>query len=218
MRACGQESPPFGRFRIPPAATPHTDCGDGLPTGSALSEHLPAAPGHSEDSLFHPTRARRFSDNGTRGFLHHRRPFNWHRFQLEGVDSSGSHRKKKRRPARIFPAEFALEPKAQPVVSNFRMAIPKVGRQLALDPQMIQLQLDRWNTPWKKASHIICAYAQSANFMPIALCFDHHSLPPFHLQPDEAPWKTWSEMLAPGEGNSLHWSPSDLAVTPETPI
>ncbi len=39
-------------------------------------------------------------------------------------------------------AQLAPQPKTQPGVSNFRMTIPKVCIQPALNPQMIQLQLD----------------------------------------------------------------------------
>jgi hypothetical protein len=52
--------------------------------------------------------------------------------------------------------------------------LPESGRQIALDLQMIQLQLNEGNTSRKVPLNVAAAYVQSGNSAAFALCFDYH--------------------------------------------
>jgi hypothetical protein len=49
---------------------------------------------------------------------------------------------------------FRLEPGAQPGIEDFRLALPKVGIQSALDVEMVELEFDGWNVILKVAPHV----------------------------------------------------------------
>ena len=68
--------------------------------------------------------------------------------------SSGYHRERYRRAIRFGMHVFGLKPGAQPGVEDFRLALPKVGIQSALDVEMVELEFDGWNVILKVAPHV----------------------------------------------------------------
>jgi hypothetical protein len=52
---------------------------------------------------------------------------------------------------------LCFKPRTQPRVIDFRLALPEIRGQSALDPEMIQLQLDRGDFLGEISPHIVCA-------------------------------------------------------------
>jgi hypothetical protein len=59
-----------------------------------------------------------------------------------------------------------------------RLPAPEIGRQPALNSQMIELKLDRGNVAPKITAGIGCAYMKSCNLAADALSFHNHNKPP----------------------------------------
>ena len=51
---------------------------------------------------------------------------------------------------------FGFEPRAEARIVNFRLALPEIWRQSALDAEMIQLQFDGGHFLGKISPYIIC--------------------------------------------------------------
>jgi len=66
----------------------------------------------------------------------------WDRLQAEGVITLRNHRQGDRRAIAAAVHVLGFEPCAQPWIEDLRLALPEIGSQSALDPKMIQLQLD----------------------------------------------------------------------------
>jgi hypothetical protein len=67
-----------------------------------------------------------------------------------------------------------FKPCAQPRIVDIRRALPKIGRQSTLNPQMIQLQLDDLNAFRKIATDIVYADVQSDHSQALVPRFDDH--------------------------------------------
>jgi len=76
---------------------------------------------------------------------------------------------------------LCLEPGTEPRIVNLRLVLPKVRRQPTLNLEMIQLQLDNRNIPWKITPDIGDTDVQSRKAAALALCFDHHNCLPFNV-------------------------------------
>lgn len=71
------------------------------------------------------------------------------------------------------------------------MALPKVGCEIALNMQMVQVQLDDRNTFRKIAPDVIDSNVQSGNSAALALRCNHHRYLPFNarsIQSRESGW------------------------------
>ncbi|MGH9600205.1 MAG: hypothetical protein ACRD27_10090 [Terracidiphilus sp.] len=74
--------------------------------------------------------------------------------------------------------ELEFKPFAQPGIVNFRLAVPKAGRQLAINVEASQLNFNGLNMPWDIAPNVPSADIESGNFAAFALCSDHHGVHP----------------------------------------
>jgi hypothetical protein len=68
-----------------------------------------------------------------------------------------------------------FKPGAETGVEDFRLAVPEIWLQAALNLEMIQLQLNARNAFGKVAPDIVHAHMQSGDAESPALCFDDHS-------------------------------------------
>lgn len=68
-----------------------------------------------------------------------------------------------------------FKPGAKPGVEDLRLALPEIGFQVALNLEMIQLQLDAGNALGKIAPDIAYAHMQAGDAKSFALCFHDHS-------------------------------------------
>jgi len=64
------------------------------------------------------------------------------RLKAEGVMACGYHGERYRRAIRFGMHVFGLEPGAQPGVVDFRLALPKIRLQSALNVEVIKLEFD----------------------------------------------------------------------------
>jgi hypothetical protein len=62
---------------------------------------------------------------------------------------------------------------------NFRVAIPKAGRQRALNPQVIEVQFDFGDVPWEMALHVAGTHVEPGDPSGLPLRFHDHNHP-FH--------------------------------------
>jgi hypothetical protein len=58
---------------------------------------------------------------------------------------------------------------------DFRLSLPKIGTEAALNLQMIQLQLDHADLPGKVPPDIVHADEQPGDADAFALCFHYHT-------------------------------------------
>lgn len=72
---------------------------------------------------------------------------------------------------------FGFEPRTQARIVDFRLALPEIWRQSALDPEMIQLQFDGGHILRKIPPYIICTDEQSGESLAFTLRFDDHIAP-----------------------------------------
>jgi len=72
---------------------------------------------------------------------------------------------------------FGFEPRAEARIENLRLALPEIGRQPTLDPQMIQLQFYRGDILGKIPPDIIRPDVQSRESSAFTVCFDYHMAP-----------------------------------------
>jgi len=54
------------------------------------------------------------------------------------------------------------------------LILPEIRRKIALDLQMIQLQLNEGDASRKIALNVTAAHVQAGNSAAFALCFDYH--------------------------------------------
>jgi hypothetical protein len=72
---------------------------------------------------------------------------------------------------------LCFKPRAQARVEDFRLALPEIWRQPALNSEMIQLQFDRGDFPGKIPADIVRADEQSRESPAFTLSFDYHVAP-----------------------------------------
>lgn len=96
------------------------------------------------------------------------------KLEAEGVFTGGNHDHGERGSIGIDSEIFGLEPGAEPGIVDLRLILPEIGRQAALDPQMIQVQLDGGGVPGEVAPDIVHAYVKSDDSEAFFLRFDHH--------------------------------------------
>jgi hypothetical protein len=58
---------------------------------------------------------------------------------------------------------------------NLRLVLPEIRLQIALDLEMIQLQLDDRDALGKVAADIADPHVQTRHDATLAMCFDHHT-------------------------------------------
>lgn len=72
---------------------------------------------------------------------------------------------------------FGFQPGAQTGVMNICVAFPEIGRQCALDLQVIEVQLDLGNVSREVALHVASAHMKAGHASGLPLCFHYHSHP-----------------------------------------
>jgi hypothetical protein len=76
---------------------------------------------------------------------------------------------------------FRFQPSAQTGIVNLRLTLPEIRLEIALDPQVIQLQLDGCDVPWEVATDVADAHVQTGYHAAFAMCLDHHTHLPFNF-------------------------------------
>jgi len=118
--------------------------------------------------------------------------------QTEGVLSQGDHIQGKRGlPKRLLAEVLRLQPGAEPAIANFARVLPEIGWESALDPQVVQLQLDGDDIFGEIAPDVVNAHIQPNHVAALALCFNYH----MHLLFDKGQDST--EMQGQGELQEL---------------
>ena len=114
------------------------------------SVHTITVPASSEPigSFF---RASELGPDGQRGLM---RLVQRDRLQPEGVFAGRNHRQMYWASVPLAVKMFRLQPRAETGVVDFRIVSPEIGTKAALNLQVIQLQLDHRNMPWKIAPDI----------------------------------------------------------------
>ncbi|MGA9463204.1 MAG: hypothetical protein WBV28_10465 [Terracidiphilus sp.] len=74
---------------------------------------------------------------------------------------------------------FGLKPCAQAWIVDFRLALPEVGCEIALNLKMIQLKFNELHTTREITLDIIDPDIQAGDASTLALCFDYHKTCPF---------------------------------------
>ena len=64
------------------------------------------------------------------------------RLEAEGIMTGGNHRERDRRAIWFGMKVFGLKPGAQPGIENFRLPLPEVWIQSALNVEVIKLEFD----------------------------------------------------------------------------
>src|ERR1039457_3858205 len=72
----------------------------------------------------------------------------------EGVPARRNQGQRNGSAASIAVAILRLQPKAEPGIGDFRLAVPEVRPQPTFDAQMIELQLNFCDVPGKEALHV----------------------------------------------------------------
>jgi len=96
------------------------------------------------------------------------------RLETEGIMTCGDHRERHRRAIRFGMHMLGLEPGAQPGVVDFRLALPKIRLQSALDVEVIELEFDGRNVILKIAPHIGFANVKPGNTAGFGMRFYNH--------------------------------------------
>ncbi len=101
--------------------------------------------------------------------------FNWKELFPAGIMASGT--------VAVGRAVEILrfEPGAEAGVVDFRLALPEVGLEAALDAEMPELELDVLRAFWEVAADVIRSDVQPSNAVTFALCFDNHLEPAFDI-------------------------------------
>jgi hypothetical protein len=69
---------------------------------------------------------------------------------------------------------FGLKPCAESAVIDFGLTLPEIGREIALNLKVIQLQLNELSIAGEVTMNVACSDMQSSDAMPFALCGDYH--------------------------------------------
>ena len=99
------------------------------------------------------------------------------RLETEGVMAGGDHCERHWRTVRFGMHVFGLKPGAQPGIEDFRLALPKVWIQSALNVEVIELQFDGWNVFLKVAPHVGFANVKPGDAAAFGVGFYNHRLP-----------------------------------------
>jgi hypothetical protein len=103
---------------------------------------------------------------GLRSQRHHPKP--------ERVLARRDHRQGKR-PSSGHPTQMlGFKPCAKSGIEYFRLILPEIRRQVALDLEMIQLQFNEGDSAREIALNVGSANVQSSNSTALALRFDYH--------------------------------------------
>ena len=72
---------------------------------------------------------------------------------------------------------LGFEPGAEAGIGDLRLAIPEVGIETALNPEMVKKQFDGGNAIREIAPDIVNAHMESGDSMSFVLSFDYHKEP-----------------------------------------
>lgn len=72
---------------------------------------------------------------------------------------------------------LGFEPRAKARIEDLGLSLPEIGREPALDPEVIQLQFNGGDILGKIPPDIICTDEQSRESPSFTLCFDYHMAP-----------------------------------------
>ena len=98
--------------------------------------------------------------------------------QAKRILARRNHRQGDRLPNRLHVGDLEIQPLAQPGIVDFRLALPELRGQVALDIQMIQLQFDDIDVLRKVAPYILRTDLQTGHFMSLASRSNQHLFPP----------------------------------------
>ena len=99
------------------------------------------------------------------------------RLETEGVTAGGDHCEWHRRAVRFGMHVFGLKPGAQPGIENFRLPLPEVWIQSALNIEVIELQFDGRNMFLEVAPHVGLTNVKPGNSATFGVGLYNHRLP-----------------------------------------
>jgi hypothetical protein len=103
-----------------------------------------------------------------------------HRLQTECILSRWNHVQSDGMTIAARVHVLGFKPCAQTRIENFRLTLPEIRRQPALDTKVIYLQFDGGDVLGKITPDIICTDEQTRESATLALCFDDHMAPALH--------------------------------------
>jgi hypothetical protein len=117
--------------------------------------------------------SRERSDLGTRarGERH-----DGHRLQFEGVIPGGNHGQGHRAIGGAVEI-LGFKPGAESWIVDFRLSLPEVGFEAALNAEMAELELNVVRVFWKIAANIRASNVKAGDAVAFALSFDDHKVP-----------------------------------------
>ena len=100
-----------------------------------------------------------------------------HRLEAKCVFACGDHCQRHRVTISAGMHVLGFKPCTQPGIVDFRLALPEIWRQPALDPKVIQLKFNRGDILGEISPYVISADEQSGESPPFTLRFDDHVAP-----------------------------------------
>src|SRR5258708_4518189 len=100
-----------------------------------------------------------------------------YRLQAKRVFACGNHGQCNRVSIPAGVHVFGFEPRTQTRIVDLRLTLPEIWRQPTLDPEMIQLQLDRGDILGEISPYIVCTDEQSGEPPTLTWRFDDHMQP-----------------------------------------
>ena len=96
------------------------------------------------------------------------------RLETERVMPGGDHGERYRRAIRFGMHVFGLKPGAEPGIEDFRLTLPEVWIQSALNIEMVELQFDCWNVFTEISPHIGLANMKPSDTTAFRVSFYDH--------------------------------------------
>jgi hypothetical protein len=103
-----------------------------------------------------------------------------HRLQAKRIFARWNHVQRYRVAVPACVHVLGFKPRAQTGIEYFRLSLPEIGRQPALDPKVIYLQFNGGDVSGKITPDVVCADDQSRESATFTLCFDDHMAPALH--------------------------------------
>jgi hypothetical protein len=99
-----------------------------------------------------------------------------HRLQFEGIISGRNHGQGHSAVGGAVEI-LGFKPCAEPWIVDFRLTLPEVGFQAALNAQMAELEFDVVRVFWKIAANIRASNVKAGDAVAFTLSFDDHKAP-----------------------------------------
>jgi hypothetical protein len=95
----------------------------------------------------------------------------------EGVVACRNHRERNGTAVTLSVKMPSLKPGAEPWIEDVRLSMPEIRGKPALNPEMVQLQLDDRGILGKIATNIVDTHVQTRDAATFTMRSNHHSVP-----------------------------------------